>query len=166
MAVKGLSITNFATLGALILTIVGLIFTAIQVRNNTITQRGMLFKDVYETFLTDPELNFVFELIEQRAPIFDGRYGASDEDKSKRNQAAVERLFTRFEVICSLYRRGLFTDEDMRDFDYIIERVAKHPGFFDYEAFLANWAHRKQVQRSPYKNVFWYVRTNLDLAPK
>lgn len=160
------SITNLITVGALILTVVGLTFTAIQVRNNTIVQRGMLFKDVYEGFLTDTELNFVFGLIEQGAPIFTEGYGTSDADESKRRQAAVERLFAHLEVMCTLYRRGLFTDEDMRDFNYIIQRVAQHPGFFDYEAFLTEWAHRKQVQRGPYNNVFWYVRKNLGLAPE
>ncbi len=159
------SAATLIALGALIVAAVGIIFTAMQIRRNTTVQRGMLFKDIYERFLTDPEFHYVFGLIEQSVPIFAAGYGTSDAKESKRRQAAVERLFAHLEVMCSLYRRGLFTDEDMREFNYAIRRVAQHPGFFDYQAFLADWAHRKQVERGPYDNVFRYVGTKLGLTP-
>jgi hypothetical protein len=162
---NSLTVANVVAFAALSLTVLGLAFTAWQIRYNTRVQRGMLFKEVYEKFLNSEEFHYVYGLIEQKEPIFSKGYGASSPDEARRRQAAVEHLFAHFEVICSLQRRGLFRKEDMLDLNYAIERVAHHPGFFAYEAFLADWAGRMKVSRGPFDNVFRYTRTTLRITP-
>ena len=165
------TVANLVALGALSLTALGLVFTALQIRYNTNVQRGMLFKEIYERFLTDDKFHYVYGLIEQEELIFardeEGRptFGTSDPEEWKQRQVAVEHLFSHLEVICSLHRRGLLTKDDMLDLNYAIERIAQHPGFFEYEAFLATWVKRKKISRGPYDNVFRYVRTKLRITP-
>ena len=48
---------------ALLAAMVGLVFTGMQIRYNSAVQRGMLYKDLYERFLADPEFHYVYGLI-------------------------------------------------------------------------------------------------------
>lgn len=73
----------------------------------------------------------------------------------------MEKLFAHFEVICSLHSRGLLTDDDMKSFNYAIERVARPDGFSKYETMLSDWTKRKGVSRGPYDTVLSYVRSNI-----
>ena len=148
---------------ALLAALAGLVFTGMQIRYNSAVQRGMLYKDLYERFLTDPEFHYVYGLIEKDEDIFEPRFGAATEEEFRARQFAVERLFAHFEVICSLHNRGLLTSEDMKSFNYAIERVAKHKGFSEYEARLKNWRLQRKVSRGPYDTLFSYVSSNLDV---
>ena len=148
---------------ALLAVLAGLVFTGLQIRYNSAVQRGMLYKDLYERFLADPEFHYVYGLIEKDEDIFGPAFGAATEEESRARQFAVERLFAHFEVICSLHKRGLLTSEDMKSFNYAIERVAKHKGFSNYEAFLKDWTFQKGISRGPYDTVFSYVSSNLDV---
>lgn len=149
---------------ALLAAMAGLVFTGMQIRYNSAVQRGMLYKDLYERFLADPEFHYVYGLIEQGEDIFGQGFGApTTEEESKARQFAIEKLFAHFEVICSLHNRGLLTSEDMKSFNYAIERVARHEGFSKYEARLKDWALEKRVSRGPYDTVFSYVSSNLDV---
>ncbi len=148
---------------ALLAAMAGITFTDMQIRYNSAVQRGMLYKDLYERFLADPEFHYVYGLIEQSEDIFGPSFGAATEEESRARQFAIERLFAHFEVICSLHNRGLLTSEDMKSFNYAIERVARHKGFSEYEAMLKDWTLQKRVSRGPYDTVFSYVSSNLDV---
>ncbi len=148
---------------ALLAAMAGLAFTGMQIRYNSAVQRGMLYKDLYERFLADPEFRYVYGLIEDGKDIFSPGFGAATEEETRARQIAIERLFAHFEVICSLHNRGLLTSEDMRSFNYAIERLARHQGFSEYEAFLKDWTLRRGVSRGPYDTVFSYISSNLDV---
>ena len=74
---------NLIAVGALIAAVVGLGFTAVQIQKNTATQRGIFFKQLYETFFLDEELQYAFQLIERGEHIFKRRFGASDPEEGR-----------------------------------------------------------------------------------
>ena len=84
----------------------------------------------------------------------------TDSEESKKRQKAIERLFAQFEIICSLYSRGLINDKDMHYFDYNIQRVLNHSGFNDYRAYLDTWRKCKRLEQIPYSTFFWYIDKN------
>jgi hypothetical protein len=140
---------SIATVIGLPATLAGVIFAALQIQKNTATQRGKFFRELYEPFFLNDELRSAFALIER--------------ERSKdafREQRAIETLFAHFEIICSLYRRGLIHDDDMHYFDYNIQRVLNHPGFNDYRAGLDSWRKSKGLEQIPYSTFFWYIDKN------
>jgi len=142
--------------------VAGLVFTAFQMKRNTATQRGTLFKELYEPFFSDDRLRLVFDLVEQKQPIFKPGFGAGDDaDEARRRQLAVERTFAHFEVICSLQRRGLLDLSDMSDFDYNIQRLIHHEDFETYRNFLdVEWPKKRGLLRGPYSSFFKYAEQN------
>ncbi|MFK4522155.1 hypothetical protein ABIF90_000136 [Bradyrhizobium japonicum] len=141
--------------------VAGLVFTARQMKRNTATQRGMLFKELYEPFFSDERLRLVFDLIEEKQPIFELGFGGGDNADKASRQAAVERAFAHFEVICSLQQRGLLDRSDMSHFDYNIQRLINHEGFREYRKFLeVDWPKQRGVLRGPYSSFFKYVEQN------
>jgi hypothetical protein len=104
---------SIATVIGLPATLVGLVFAALQIRKNTATQRGKFFRELYEPFFLNDELQYAFHLINVEKNLFRGDYGTTDPEESKKRQKAIERLFAHFEIICSLYRRGLINDKDL-----------------------------------------------------
>jgi hypothetical protein len=155
-----IEISDLIATGGLIGTTIGLAFTAWQIRKNTKTERGKFFKELYEPFFFNNELRYVFELIEKKENIFGAGHGTADGAEREKRQKAIENLFAHFEILCSLYRRGLINKVDMQNFDYNIQRVFKHTGFSDYEKFLDSWWKGKRLLRGPYSSFFWYVNKN------
>jgi hypothetical protein len=154
--------TSIATVIGLPATLIGLVFAALQIRKNTATQRGKFFKELYEPFFFNDELRYAFELIEGRKDVFRGDYGTTDQKESEKRQKAIETLFAHFEIICSLYRRGLIHDDDMHYFDYNIQRVFNHPEFNDYRAGLDSWRKSRGLEQIPYFTFFWYLDKNTE----
>lgn len=148
--------------GALVAAIVGLTFTFIQIRRGARAQRGAFFKDLYEPFFLDPEMRRVFELMELEQWSFEQGFGAEDEKEYRTLEKSIERLLAHLEIICSLYRRGLITVEDMHDFDYNIQRLVKYPGFDEYLAGLEDWRRRKGLLRAPYTSLASYIEAHRD----
>ena len=64
----------------------------------------------------------VFELMESKQWKFVDGFGAGrNVGEYYRRERSFERLLAHLEVICSLYRRGLITIEDMEEFEYNIQ---------------------------------------------
>jgi hypothetical protein len=153
---------SIATVIGLPATLVGLVFVALQMRKNTATQRGKFFRELYEPFFLKEELRYAFTLIEGRKDkdAFREHYCTTDPKEYEKKGKPIETLFAHFEIICSLYRRGLIDKGDMHYFDYNIQRVLNHPGFNDYRAGLNCWRKSKGLEQIPYSTFFWYIDEN------
>ena len=142
-------------LGAVLISLIGLIYTRTQIHRAQISQRGILFKEFYQTFFDDEEMKYVYSLTENRENIFSEGYGTSDVQEQDRRQKAIERLFAHLEVICALYKSNLLAPEDMWHFRYNIQRLSQHPGFDRYRRFLEEeWPRLRNLERGPYSSLF------------
>ena len=146
---------------SLLAAVVGLLFTADQIRRNTRAQRGTFYKQLYETFFLNEGMFTVFDLMERGQWSFDEHFGAKDDGESYRRSRALEQLLAHLEVICFLYRRRLITFEDLQEFEYNIQRLVKYEGFFGYlDDHLEDFRAKGGLLRAPYGNLRWYVHSN------
>lgn len=159
--------SDYATIGALAATIVGLVFTALQIRRNAAaTEREKevesqkFYTELYKQFFLNDDWYYIFSLINNGEYIFPVAAPTTEEELKK--QKAIERLFAHLETICSLYKKGLLVKSDMEEFDYNIQRIYNAPGFLDYQHNLDNWRKQQGLSRGPYSNFFWYTDTNKD----
>lgn len=145
-------------LGALLISFIGLLYTRNQIHRAQISERGVLFKELYQRFFDDEEMNYVYTLTENKVDIFSDGHGISDPQEQSRRQKGIERLFAHLEVICALYKSKLLAPEDMQHFRYNIQRLSQYPGFNRYRHFLEDeWPRKWNLERGPYSSVFWYV---------
>lgn len=168
MEIKDIIASGIA-LGALLISLIGLFYTRSQIHRAQISQRGVLFKELYQKFFDDEEMNYVYSLTEKKENIFSPGHGTSDPQERNRRQKAIERLFAHLEVICALYKSRLLAPEDMQHFRYNIQRLSQYSGFDSYRHFLeVEWPRIRKLERGPYSSVFWYVdqtRPNAPMSP-
>ena len=138
-------------------TFVGLLFTAIQIRRNTQAQRARLFKDLYESFWSDPRLQYAYSLIDAREPLFPSDPGTKGLPDREARREAAEALFAQLDLISKLHGLGLLSQDDMRFFAFNIERVVSARGFDDYRVFLKEWQRERELSAGPYESLFEYI---------
>ena len=144
----------------LIGSVVGLFFTATQVRRSYRTERGKFFKDLYSPFFLDEQIRYVYQLIEEGGFGFQDGFGASTEEERLRREIAVEKLFAQFEIICSLFHSKLLSRDDMIHFDYNIQRICLTRGLDEYLTMLEKWQRLRGLTQGPYSSFLRYVREN------
>ena len=153
-------------LGALLISLIGLLYTRSQIHRAQISQRGVLFKELYQKFFDDEEMNYVYSLTENQENIFSQGHGTSDLQEQKRRQKAIERLFAHLEVICALHKSKLLAPDDMQHFHYNVQRLSQYPGFDSYRQFLEEeWPRSRKLERGPYSSIFWYIDKGRSNAP-
>lgn len=159
-------ITLGISFGALLISFVGLLYTRSQIRRAQISQRGVLFKELYQGFFDDAEIYYVYSLTENKEDIFSEGRGTSDPQERTRRQKAIERLFAHLEVVCALYKNNLLAPEDMWHFRYNIQRLSQYRNFDQYRDFLEKkWPRSRNLERGPYSSLFWYIDQGLPNAP-
>ena len=151
---------------ALVLSIFSLFHARGRANRATRAERGLLFKQLYEKFFDDEEMNYVYFLAENGENIFTQSHGSADLHERERRQKAIERLFAFLEVVCALYRNKLLEPEDMWHFQYNIRRLSRYPGFDWYRDYLEEeWPRQRQLERGPYSSLFWYIDHELRNTP-
>lgn len=140
----------------LFLTFVAVVAAVVAFRREKDVQRASFFKELYEPLFLDPNLRRTFDLIGKTG----GLYTNVSPPEPSANQIAVERTFAHFEIICALHRRGLFTADDMEEFDFNMHRIAKAKDFGDYRKSLEDWRSKAGLERGPYSNFLAYVDKN------
>ena len=53
-------------LGALLTSLIALLYTRSQIHRAQISQRGVLFKELYQKFFDDEDMNYVYSLTERK----------------------------------------------------------------------------------------------------
>ena len=158
-------IASGIALGALLISLMGLLYTRWQIHRAQISQRGVLFKELYQKFFDDEEMKYVYTLTENGEEIFlvpDDRVLSEDKipnaEEKVRRKKAVERLFAHLEVICALYKNKLLAPDDMQHFHYNVQRLIQYRGFVEFRHYLEKqWPSDKNLERGPYASVFWYI---------
>ncbi len=160
-------ISSAMALAAVLISLFGLFYTRDQMQRARVTDRGRLFKELYEKFFDDEEINYVYTLAEKGENIFTQSHGSADLKERDHRQKAIERLLAHLEVICALYRSRLLEPEDMGHFHYNIQRLSQFSGFDWYRDFLEEeWPRQRNLQRGPYSSLFWYIDTELRNPPQ
>ena len=119
-----MEVKDIIPLVALLTSFIGLLYTRTQIHRAHISERGVLFKELYQKFFDDDKIRYVYSLTEKQEKIFSEGYGSSNLQERERRQKAIERLFAHLEVICALYKSKLLAPEDMWHFRYNIQRVS------------------------------------------
>lgn len=150
--------SDFIASGALLLSLVSLLYTLVQVHRAQIAQRAALFKELYQKLFDDDDINYIYSLTEKEERIFPPGFGAFDEQERGRRQRGIERLFAHLEIICAMYKSKMLAPEDLDHFDFNIRRLSQYPGFDKYRHFLEEqWPRKRGLQRGPYSSLFWYL---------
>ena len=145
---------------ALAISIAGLIYTHVQIQRTQIIQRAKLVKELYDEIFDDDEFAHIYSLLEQEERLFDRDRGTSRPDEQDRRQRGIERLLSKLESICAMYKSGLLVIGDLETFDYNIRRISQCEGFAEYRNFLENeWPDLRNLERGPFASLFWYLDT-------
>lgn len=127
----------------LILTVIGLVFTVVQLMQTKKINRAELVKELYLMLYDDEELRDVFYKIEW-SDFSRGEIDIQDNEFERK----ADKLLSFFEVLCSMYFRGIITKADMALFDYELKRVYAHPDVQAYFAFLEEWQEDQELGES------------------
>jgi hypothetical protein len=147
---------------ALLISLFGLLYTRDQLKRTRVSERGRLFKELYEKFFDDEDMAYVYYLAEKGESIFTQSHGSADPREREHRQKAIERLLAHLEVVCALYRNRLLEQEDMGHFHYNIQRLSQFSGFDWYRDFLEEeWPRQRNLDRGPYSSLFWYIDTQM-----
>jgi hypothetical protein len=145
---------------ALIVSVTGLFFAAIQMRRAYRIERGKFFNELYSPFFRDDQIRYVYEQIEAGASIFRDGLGTDDIKEKVKRQRAIEALLAHFEILCSLYYRKLLCRKDLVHFDYNMRRVCLAEGFDGYLGMLEEWRKNRGLSQGPYSSFVRYVEEN------
>ena len=139
-----ISIGDIINIFLLMLTVVGLVFTAIELQQTKKINRASLVKELYLQLYDDQELREMFFKIEWSdfSPSDRLKLGGTEEERK------ADKLLSFFEVICNMYYRGVLTKEDMETFDYEMRRVYSHPAVKEYLQFLEAWQQTQSIGKS------------------
>ena len=139
-----MTIGDLINVGLLVLTIVGLIFTIVQLAQTRKINRASLVKELYFKLYDDVEMREIFYKIEWSEYFVEDTLdlGGGDEERK------TDKLLSFFEIVCSMHNRGILTAKDMGIFHYEMLRVYDHPAIKNYFLFLENWQDSQGVGRS------------------
>lgn len=135
-----ITIGDIINMALLFLTILSLIFTAIQLAQTKKINRASLVKELYWTFYDDDEIREVFYIIEWS--------NYKDDIEVDGYEQKVDKMLSFFEVVCSMYYRKILTKSDMKTFNYEMNRVYAHSKVQEYLVFLDNWQENLSIGES------------------
>ena len=127
----------------LVLTLIGLVFTGIQLLQAKKISRAELVKELYLMLNGDNDMREIFYLLEWS----EFEEGEIDIQCSE-NESKVDKLLSFFEVVCSMYYRGVLTKNDMAIFNYELKRVFEHPDIQSYFNNLVSWQKSRGIGES------------------
>lgn len=152
------SIGDIINAGLLVLAAVALIFTYLQVRANTRTNRAIFFKELYLTMFSDSDMRDAFYKIEYDQFVYSEKFHKSPEEK------AIDRLLSFVDLICNLYYQGLLTSNEMKSFSYELKRIYENSNVSGYLAFLKAFYSQVNTGTQPFAYFLRYCRDELHLG--
>lgn len=128
----------------LILTVIGLIFTAVQLAQAKRINRASLAKELYLRLYDDEDMREIFYAIEW------SNYTENNLFKigKTKDEAKLDKILSFYDMICNLYYRRVFLQKDMELFEYEMQRVFSHPSTQGYLRFLECWQKHHGLGRS------------------
>jgi hypothetical protein len=149
---------------ALVGAVIGLGLTVAQMRKTDKTERAKFFKELYAPFFMDPDFRRVFELIQgERFFNKEEQFNLNaDIEKNVENEKNVEKVLSHFEMICSLYIRGLLSKEEMLHFDYNLKRLYRCESIRDYLDYIRLYEEAQRLEYGPFTQVRKYIKEVLN----
>lgn len=138
-----ITIGDIINIFLLILTLIGLVFTAAQLIQTKKINRASLVKELYWTLYSEKELRDVFYRFEW-SNYEEGEFEICNTEMER----SADKLLSFFEVICNLYYRGVLKKTDIELFDYEMQRVFSHPVIQEYLLFLDRWQSNQRIGKS------------------
>ncbi|CAG0940896.1 hypothetical protein BROC_01205 [Candidatus Brocadiaceae bacterium] len=117
----------------LFVAIIGIVFTAHQIRESHKTQKATFFKDLYSTMFSDQDVRNAYYQIEYGDFTYDENFHGSS------NEKLIDRLLSFVDLVCDLYAQGIITEHEMSFFKYEFTRIYQNPNVQGYLEFLKNF---------------------------
>src|SRR5205085_6581894 len=118
---NSLSITDVVALIGLFLTGFGLIFAALQLRQNNITRRAELLLAIINQYFNNPNQRKLYYQLDYNQFRFDpNRFQGSEEEQ------ALDGILYNLDVIGRLLRIGAITIEEAHTFEFEVQRVLRN----------------------------------------
>ena len=137
-------LVDVAVILATIFAGVGLILSAIQLRNATRERRVSKISDALLKLFDDKELSDIYYQIEYDKFIYDEEFHCSPDEKK------LDRLLALFDTLAKLRSARLFKkkDLDLIAYEYLV--VYQNESVRKYLAFLDEWFKKRGVKTQPF----------------
>jgi hypothetical protein len=137
---------NLLTFIGLILAAIGLLFTGIQINQNTKLQRARFITDVLEMYLNDKEIRKAFYQIDYGRFHFD-----SDKFILSEEEQWVDHLLFTLDLIGRIVDLGALNAKELDALTFEILRIMDNPEIRKYLEWLAS-EYKGRTHVSPYHN--------------
>lgn len=136
-----------------VVAIIALVFAIVQVVQSQRHKRAEFIINLYDEFIKDEDMMEMFYKIEYDEFVYDANFHQSPEEKK------LDKLLGHFDNICSLYKMGILSDDDMRFVKYNISRVVTNDNVQKYFCFLDSWYMSLGVEYIKCNNLRQYAQT-------
>jgi hypothetical protein len=138
------SLLDWATLGLVLVTALGVAAAFVQLRASARTQRATFLKDLYLQLRTDGDIREAFYKIEYSEFVYSADFHGSELEPK------IDRLLALIDLVCELRAQRIISDREMSFFSYEFERVGGDPHVRDYLAFLNHWYEDNDLTAKPF----------------
>ena len=140
----------------MLITAVGVMLTAWQLHFSVKAQRAHTLKELYMALYADDRVVHGYYCIEHDNLNFDNARGFFVNGAAE--EQAVDAMLSLFDLVCSLYFRGIITGDEMMNFDYRLKRVGCHAEVGNYFRFLDKVFREDHLENRPFDNLRRYCK--------
>lgn len=134
---------------------VGLYLTLYQIRQSYRIQKATFFKDLSMTLISETNQKEGFYLIINNKFIYDDGFKGSQIEKQ------VDALLSFLEMICSLYKAGILTKQEMPFFEYAFRKVYANSNIRTYLEYLRKTSEHSGNKTTPFASYISYCQREL-----
>ena len=153
---KIITVGDVINLALLVTVLIGILFTYLQMRINTKTQRAIFFKELYSTMFTDEVIRSIYYKIEYNQFQYNLEFhSGSEEEKS------IDRLLSFADLVSELYFQKVISEKEMSFFEYEFIRIFKNSEIKKYLHYLRQFYEANSCCKKPFERFVKYGETHL-----